>query len=403
MSKTIDLAKFKTILPKELLDFSELLLNWGYVLTLVGGAVRDFALYGSLSKDLDFEVRSVVEVDSANWEEKFKSLGLKIEQLPSAKVEVLRFNIMRVQLNTLDLEISSPRIEIYDDRKDTFGHSDFSVKFSSNYSYEESFARRDFSLNALGIELGRDFKFIDPFNGMNSIESKELDYITSDFFKDPVRFLRTLRFKVAHNLSLSRRLKDDLVYFNLEKLSLHYFKQEGSKIGLEKLLYEMDFARRKFAVKLPEWASTFDEVAIFKLSPCNELIDLVMNYSIQEGASIETLKKLGQSFTVKQTLLKTIISLKGLYKIDLKKFKKEILKNGFEHSILDERFLAISRLHKEKNKIPEGVLNFYLSKDLLELLDREIEKDSLYQKTLPTISKPQISMLGIYCHIIKNI
>ena len=401
MSSKIDLNKFRNTIPKELEEFSAKLNEWGYVLTLVGGAVRDFSLYETLSKDLDFEVRSLDLIEDEKWEGEFKNLSTRISDLDNTKVEVLRFNIIRVNYKGLELEISSPRVEVYDQKKNNFGHSDFTVRFSSNYTYEESFSRRDFTINSLGIEFGDELKFIDPFNGLEDIESKTLNFITDDFFKDPVRFLRALRFKVAHRLELARRLKDDLVYFNLDKLSLHYFKQEGAKIGLEKLVFEMDFARRKFSSKLPSWASQFHEIAASNLSPCANVTELLMNYAIQPEAKLEVIQSLGEDLSLKKSLIKSIAYLRSIYQINLKEFKDVIQKLSFQEVTEKEEFIAICKIHKEFEKLPKEVLDFFLSKETIKILGMPIEKDSLYREILPTISKSQISMLGIYCHLIK--
>ena len=401
MSSKVDLNKFRKIIPTELEEFSSILIGWGFRLTLVGGAVRDFALYGTLSNDLDFEVRSIESINEDKWGSKFKDLSNRISSLDGSFVEVLRFNIIRVRYKGIDLEISSPRVEVYDQTKSEFGHSDFSVSYSSNYSYKESFSRRDFTINSLGIEFGDELNFIDPFNGLKDIEDKTLDFINEDFFKDPVRFLRALRFKVSHKLELSRALKDDLVYFNLEKLSLHYFKQEGKKIGLEKLAFEMDFARRKFSSKLPAWASQFHELSLSSLPSCSTVSELLMNYSIRTQAKLEVIEKLGADLELKKSVIKSISYLRLIYQINLKDFKKEIQELTFDQVTEREDFTSICKVHKELRKIPSDILEFFLSTETINVFQKPINKDSLYNKILPTISKSQISMLGIYCHLIK--
>lgn len=404
MPDSIDLNGFSDLLPSELTEFIELINEWGFELTLVGGAVRDFFLHGILSNDLDFEIRSINKIDDEKWESTLRDLFKKIENREDTQVEKLRFNIFRVKLSSIELEISSPRIEIYENNKNDYGHSDFKVEFSSNYSHEQSFARRDFSLNAMGIVCRANgaLDFVDPFNGIKSISIKELDYLTDDFFKDPVRFLRTLRFKVAHNLSLSRRLKDNIIYFNLDKLSLHYFVQEGKKIGLERLANEMDFCRRKFSTKLPLWASEFHKFKIEGFSRCNSLLDVLLNYSIQKNISDEDLLLLGDCFKIKLTIVKKVIMLKSFKDFNLKDYKEEMQKINFEDLVLEETFIKVCRLFKSIDKVEESLLKFFFNqKDILILKDT-IVKDDLFEKLIPTTKREHISMLGIYCHIIKK-
>ncbi|GEM_PF-5059846 len=404
MSESIDLNKFADLLPSELTGLIKQINSWGFELTLVGGAVRDFLLYGRLSDDLDFEVRSFQKVTDTQWPDTFQSLVKKIEGIEDAEVEKLRFNIIRIKLPSIELEVSSPRIEIYEEGKVEYGHSDFDVKFSSEFTHEESFARRDFSLNAMGIVWNNDGKleFVDPYQGLKSIKEKELDYLTDDFLKDPVRFLRTLRFKVAHNLTLSRKLKDNIVYFNLDKLSLHYFVQEGKKIGLEKLASEMDFARRKFSTKLPLWASEFHKLNTKEFSRCNSLLEVLLNYSLQKNISDEDIILLGESFKLKQTIVKKIVMLSFFKDFDLNTYKDKLKEVDFFDVIEDETFIKISRLFKSIDKIEEDLLQFYFNQDDISILRESIIKDELFEKILPTINREHISMLGIYCHIIKK-
>lgn len=404
MAKSINLEKFKELLPSELTCFIKQVNSWGFELTLVGGAVRDFLLHGILSSDLDFEVRASEFVEEELWEAHFKEFTKKIDDIEDAQVDRLRFNIIRVKLPTIELEISSPRIEIYDKDKNDYGHSDFKVQFSSNYTHKESFSRRDFSINAMGIvwtSQGQ-LEFVDPYNGLSAVNAKELDYLTDDFFKDPVRFLRTLRFKVAHDLTLTRKLKDNIIYFNLDKLSLHYFLQEGRKIGLERLIYEMDFSRRKFSTKLPTWADEFHKLNTTDFPRCNTLIEVLLNYSIQKNVPDEDLLLLGNCFKIKQTIVRKVIMLKFFKDFDLTSYKEKIEGIDFQELILDETFIKVCRLFKSIDKLEDSLLQFYFNEKDINILKEIMEKDDLFKKLLPTINREHISMLGIYCHIIKK-
>lgn len=403
MSDKLDLSKFRKTLPDELIEFLSILKEDDFYLTLVGGAVRDYILYKTLSKDLDFEIRTKKDISNKDWEDELKKLILKISKRDDVKVEKLRFNIYRIQFKSIEMEVSSPRVEKY--KKDTtnFGHSDFDAYFSSSFTYEESFSRRDFSINAMGIELRDNYHFIDPFDGFESSIHKELNYITDDFFKDPVRLLRTLRFKVQHNLNLSRKLKDDIIYFNLDKLSLHYFVQEGKKIGLEKLAYEMEFSKRKFSLKLPSWAKAFKQMNFETYGVCKELIDLVMEFAGQSEATDDCIMAVSNEFSIKKSKVKSILLIRKLNEIDFDTLKKELLKEGFSNSLMNKDFQYICKLFKSFNSMDKTVLNFFINSKINSILLSEIEEDDLFREISPTIKQDKISMLGIYCHLIKKI
>ncbi|CBW26897.1 putative poly(A) polymerase [Halobacteriovorax marinus SJ] len=395
------LVELKNALPAPVLEFNKLLNDRGFKLTLIGGAVRDFILYSKLSDDLDFEIRSQKFVDDAIWPSILKDLFKEMKPLGVA-VESLKFNIYRVTFKGIEFEISSPRKEVYEPNIGDYGHSDFRAEFSSNFTYEESFARRDFTLNAIGVEFTEEFSLIDPYGGVEAAQKRELDFITDDFFKDPVRLLRTLRFKVAHNLTLSRRIKDDLVYFNLNKLSLHYFVQEGRKIGLENLAYEMDFSRRKFALKLPSWAEEFSKFNFKAFKECYHLVDLVLYFSTQREIADQEVQQLATNFNIKKTTVNDILNLREFYLVELSKLEKDIANDSFDQFCARSLFLKLARLKKGVNRISPELIEFYLSSSLKTFLFEDFVESDLYREILPTIKRSEISMLGIYCHLLKK-
>lgn len=191
----------------------------GFLLCLVGGAPRDFLLNGSVSLDLDFEVRN-------------QDISVLKKFLTSKKISytTLPYDILRVPFKTYDLEFSSPRIEKNLPNNKTHHH--FEAVLVADLPYEEAFKRRDFTLNAIGIELDMQAdseKVIDPFGGVKDLEKKILKYINADFFLDSVRFLRLIRFSIKYDFSIDSKILKDIGKFNLLKLSKHHFLEEMMK------------------------------------------------------------------------------------------------------------------------------------------------------------------------------
>jgi tRNA nucleotidyltransferase/poly(A) polymerase len=207
----------------------------GFTLTLVGGAVRDYLLTGRLSRDLDFELRHKFEYDEKEWSFRLNRLSERLSSVYNYEIEFLSFHIMRISVGDWSFEIAPARRDIYQEQESengSLGHSDFLAELISNLDYEKSFARRDFTINALGIEFGAaraddEFKFIDPFGGMQDIANKVLRPCSKDFFYDPVRFLRLIRFSQKFDLKVEN--EEQLVNFNLKKLTLYYFFREAFK------------------------------------------------------------------------------------------------------------------------------------------------------------------------------
>ncbi|MFT6070890.1 MAG: hypothetical protein ACJAT2_002651 [Bacteriovoracaceae bacterium] len=217
---------FRSLFPEDVYELIIQISRQGFALTLVGGAVRDYFLNGKLSKDLDFELRHSFEYDQEKWTELVKRLGTTLSNKHSYSVEFLPFNILKIKQGHYELEISTPRKEAYTG-EGPFGHSDFEVELNPALEYQESFLRRDFTVNAMGIIFGApgakdEFTLVDPYNGKKDLKAKVLRPCSEAFYLDPVRFLRTLRFQDRFGFGF----EGDLSKFDLSLLTKHYFFQE---------------------------------------------------------------------------------------------------------------------------------------------------------------------------------
>ena len=152
----------------------------GFKLALVGGPVRD-AILGRLGNDLDFTTNANpkdCEKILNKWADSVWDVGAAFGTIAGKKGEVT-------------VEITTYRSESYkaDSRKPV-------VEFGN--SIEADLARRDFTINAMALELTTEKPtFIDLFNGVSDLQNKLIKTPgkpEDSFSDDPLRMMRAARF-----------------------------------------------------------------------------------------------------------------------------------------------------------------------------------------------------------------
>ena len=162
----------------------------------VGGAVRDFLLNDSEIRDVDLEVYGL-------------SYARVVEILkPHFRTELVgqAFGVIKVgcrdresPTGRLEIDVSLPRRE----SKNGIGHKGFDVDAEPFLSYEEAFARRDFTVNAIGMR--RDGTLIDPYGGKADLEKKILRAPSVRFKDDPLRVLRGMQFAARFGFTMDEK------------------------------------------------------------------------------------------------------------------------------------------------------------------------------------------------------
>ena len=204
----------------------------GYETYVIGGYGRDLLLNSNEPKDIDFVcVGSGIELA-----QKVKSI-LDTE----SKVQVFKnFGTAMLKHNDLELEFVGARKESY--------RTDSRKPIVEDGTLEDDQNRRDFSINALAIQLNASHfgELIDPFNGLKDLENKiirtplEPNKTYSD---DPLRMMRAIRFSCqlqfsieeeslkaitenAHRLNIisQERITDELNKIILSKIPSKGFK-----------------------------------------------------------------------------------------------------------------------------------------------------------------------------------
>jgi poly(A) polymerase len=162
------------------LELAKIFKSAGHTLALVGGPVRD-AILGRLGNDLDFTTSARPAETSRilkKWADAVWETGAQ-------------FGTIAAKHGELTIEITTYRSESYDpnSRKPDVDFGD---------SIEGDLGRRDFTVNAMALELTTDQPtFIDLFDGVTDLMKRVLrtpGKAEDSFSDDPLRMMRAARF-----------------------------------------------------------------------------------------------------------------------------------------------------------------------------------------------------------------
>jgi tRNA nucleotidyltransferase (CCA-adding enzyme) len=216
MSKSAGLLDYlNPELLKTTLELARLFQDAGGNLLMVGGSVRDL-IWREYPKELDFEARglSVEEIKS------LLSPHFKCNEVGKA------FGVLKIKGQPI--EIALPRTEI----KTGSGHKGFSIDVDPNLPFEEAVLRRDFTINALGLNPLTDELF-DPCRGRQDIADRILSHVGPAFKEDPLRVLRGMQFIARFQLTPKPSTIDICQSMDMENLAPERIYEEWKKLILK--------------------------------------------------------------------------------------------------------------------------------------------------------------------------
>ena len=162
---------------------------------MVGGTLRDFLL-GNTCKDLDLLVTGLPQTDLMRL---LRRRG-RVQRVGQA------FGVLKFRPREWDdspIDIALPRVET----STGVGHRDFEVAFDHTLPVETDLARRDFTINAMALDL-IDERLIDPFGGHADLEAHVLRQVSPLAFpEDPLRMLRGVQFASRFGLHVEPRTR----------------------------------------------------------------------------------------------------------------------------------------------------------------------------------------------------
>jgi tRNA nucleotidyltransferase (CCA-adding enzyme) len=171
--------------------------NLGLDAYVIGGFVRDFLLQRGDAKDID-----IVAIGSGI------ALAKEVSKLLPGKPNVSVFK----NYGTAMLKTGGIELEFVGARKESYSE-DSRNPVVENGTLQDDQNRRDFTINALALSLGKDNfgALLDPFDGIADLDAKIIrtpldpDITYSD---DPLRMMRALRFATQLDFMIEKKSLD---------------------------------------------------------------------------------------------------------------------------------------------------------------------------------------------------
>ena len=233
--RTLSGDEFSPDLPGRLLKIAGDIRAAGGRAFLVGGWVRD-AMLGKSCRDYDIEVYDMAQ----------DALVPLLSKYGRTNLVGKAFGVIHLAMKGLSLDFSFPRTE----NKVGYGHRGFVVHTDEKLSFKEAALRRDFTINAMGMELP-ELTLCDPYGGVDDLKAHRLKHVSEAFAEDSLRILRGVQFASRFELTLAPETAELCKSLSLEDLSKERIYEEFKKwllkpgkpsLGLRAFL-EMDLLR----------------------------------------------------------------------------------------------------------------------------------------------------------------
>ena len=180
---------------------------------LVGGWVRD-ALLGKSCRDYDVEVYDMAQ----------DALVPILSKYGRTNLVGKAFGVIHLAMKGLSLDFSFPRTE----SKVGYGHRGFVVHTDEKLSFKEAALRRDFTINAMGMELP-ELTLCDPYGGIEDLKSHTLRHVGPAFAEDSLRILRGVQFASRFGCTLAPDTIELCRTLSLDDLSVERLFEEFKK------------------------------------------------------------------------------------------------------------------------------------------------------------------------------
>ena len=204
---------FEPDLPGRLLKIAGDIREAGGRAFLVGGWVRD-ALLGKSCRDYDVEVYDMAQ----------DALVPILSKYGRTNLVGKAFGVIHLAMKGLSLDFSFPRTE----SKVGYGHRGFVVHTDEKLNFKEAALRRDFTINAMGMELP-ELTLCDPYGGIDDLKTHTLRHVGPAFAEDSLRILRGVQFASRFGCTLAPSTVELCRTLSLDDLSVERLFEEFKK------------------------------------------------------------------------------------------------------------------------------------------------------------------------------
>ena len=248
--------------------------SYGYEAYLVGGCVRDIIMY------------TLGMVDNANIHDVDIATNMPIEML-KAKFKTASNNgevhgTILVKWNDIYFETTQFRT----DGAYTDGRHPDSITFTE--SFKEDTARRDFTINAMGIDA--DGNVIDYHNGIKCLEDKVLSTVgdpAERFEEDALRIIRAYRFASRFKMTIPDDVRE----------AIRKTKYKLANIAMERVFDEIKKCMSYGYSELYEMIDHMVTDGIFQIIDPKGYINAVKARNLLGGRAIRKNNNMGEFFT----------------------------------------------------------------------------------------------------------
>ena len=329
--------------------------SYGYEAYLVGGCVRDIIMY------------TLGMVDNANIHDVDIATNMPIEML-KAKFKTASNNgevhgTILVKWNDIYFETTQFRT----DGAYTDGRHPDSITFTE--SFKEDTARRDFTINAMGIDANGNV--IDYHNGIKCLEDKVLSTVgdpAERFEEDALRIIRAYRFASRFKMTIPNDVRE----------AIRKTKYKLANIAMERVFDEIKKCMSYGYSELYEMIDHMVTDGIFQIIDPKGYINAVKARNLIGGRAIRKNNNMGEFFTDLGSLVcmlweSDLRNAYQHYKMENETFKcaqwciNHLDKfQDFGHDIVAEVDMVNNKFFNQLQELADAVTGFRVKEDLLD-------------------------------------
>ncbi len=185
-------------IPKEITSIITKLKANGFEAYIVGGCVRDLLLSQLFLLDKTITGSDKKNINPIDWDITTNAKPEEIQKIFPDSFYKNKFLTVTVQTESEEPELKWVEITTFRlETKYTDKRHPSEIKFAK--TLEEDLARRDFTINAIALDIEKDsnFKVIDPFEGQKDLKNNIIKTVGNPeerFSEDALRMIRAIRF-----------------------------------------------------------------------------------------------------------------------------------------------------------------------------------------------------------------